>query len=81
MKSFGGSAEGGPPTGARFFEKEELSAVLGADQAGGNDFRVIEHKKVSGGEEGWEVTNREIGDFVCRTAYEEQACGVPGMSG
>ena len=80
MKSFGGGAEGGPPTGARFLEKEEFGAVLGADKAGGDDFRVIEYEEVRWGEEGGEVTNREIGDLVCGTAEEKKAGGVAGMS-
>ena len=67
MKSFGGGAEGGPPTGASFLEKEEFSSVLGADQAGGDDFRVIEYEKVSGGKEGGEVTNRSVGHFTSRS--------------
>ena len=80
MKSFGGGAEGGPPTGARFLKKEEFGAVLGADKSGGDDFGVIEYEKVSGGKEGGEVTNREIGDLVCGTAEEKKAGGVAGMS-
>ena len=80
MKSFGGGAEGGPPTGARFLEKEEFGAVLGANKSGGDDFRVIEYEKVIGGKEGGEVTNCEIGDLVCSTAEEKEAGGVAGMS-
>ena len=80
LKSFGGGAEGGPPTGARFLEKEELGAVLGANKTGGDDFGVIEYEKFSGGKEGGEVTNREIGDLVCGTAEEKEAGGVAGMS-
>lgn len=80
LKSFGGGAEGGPPTGARFLEKEEFGAVLGANKAGGDDFGVIEYEKVSGGKERGEVTNREIGDLVCGTAEEKKAGGVAGMS-
>ena len=38
LEAFGGGTEGGPPAGAGFFEKEEFSSVLGADEAGGNDF-------------------------------------------
>ncbi len=81
MKSFGGGAEGGPPTGASFLEKEEFSSVLGADKAGGDDFRVIEHKKVSGGKEGGEVTNRSIGHFTSCSVNVKEAGGVAGMSG
>jgi hypothetical protein len=81
LKSFRGGAEGGPPTGARFLQKEEFGAVLGANKAGGDDFRVIEYEKVSGGKEGGQVTNREIGDLVCGTAEEKEAGGVAGMSG
>jgi hypothetical protein len=81
LKSFGGGAEGGPPTGASFLEKEEFSSVLGADKAGGDDFRVIEHKKVSGGKEGGEVTNRSIGHFTSCSVNVKEAGGVAGMSG
>ena len=81
MKAFGGSAEGGPPTGACFLEKEEFSAVLGADKAGGDDFGVIEYEKVSGGKEGGEVTNGEIGHFSSCSVNVEEAGGVAGMSG
>ena len=81
MKSFGGGAEGGPPTGASFLEKEEFSSVLGADKAGGDDFRVIEHKKVSWGKEGGEVTNRSIGHFSSCSVNVKEAGGVAGMSG
>jgi hypothetical protein len=81
LKSFGGGAEGGPPTGARFLEKEKFSSVLGADKAGGDDFRVIEYKKVSGGKEGGEVTNRSIGHFSSCSVNMKEAGGVAGMSG
>jgi hypothetical protein len=80
LKSFGGGAEGGPPTGARFLKKEEFGAIWGANKAGGDDFGVIEYEKVSGGKEGGEVTNREIVDLVCGTAEEKKAGGVAGMS-
>jgi hypothetical protein len=52
---------------------------LRADKAGGDDFRVIEHKKVSRGKEGGEVSNREIGDLVCGTAEKKEAGRVAGM--
>ena len=81
MKAFGGGAEGGPPAWASFLEKEEFGAVLGADKAGGDDFGVIEYEKVRGGKEGGEITNGEIGDFVCGTAKEKEAGRVAGMSG
>ena len=81
LKSFGWGAEGGPPTGASFLEKEEFSSVLGADKAGGDDFRVIEHKKVSGGKEGGEVTNRSISHFTSCSVNVKEAGGVAGMSG
>ena len=80
LKSFGGGAEGGPPTGACFLEKEEFGAVLGANNAGGDDFGVIKYEKVSGGKEGGEVTNREIGDLICGTAEKKEAGRVAGMS-
>ena len=80
MKAFGGGAESGPPAGASFLEKEEFSSVLGADKAGWDDFGVIEYEKVSGGKEGGEVSNREIGDLVCGTAEEKKAGGVAGIS-
>ena len=38
LEAFGGGTEGGPPAGAGFFKEEEFSSVLGADEAGGNDF-------------------------------------------
>ena len=38
LEAFGGGAEGGPPTRAGFFKEEEFGAVLGADEAGGDDF-------------------------------------------
>jgi hypothetical protein len=81
LKSFGGGAEGGPPTGARFLEKEDFGAVLGANKAGGDDFRVIEYEKVSGGKEGGKVTNRSIGHFSSCSVNVEEAGGVAGMSG
>ena len=68
-------------SGARFLEKEEFGAVLGANKAGGDDFRVIEHKKVSGGKEGREVTNRSIGHFSSCSVNVKEAGGVAGMSG
>jgi len=80
LKSFGGGAEGGPPTGASFLEKEEFSSVLGADKAGGDDFRVIENKKVTGGKERGEVTNRSIGHFSSCSVNAKEAGGVAGMS-
>ena len=81
MKSFGGGAERGPPTGASFLEKEEFSSVLRADEAGRDDFGVIEHKEVSGGKEGGEVANRSIRHFSSGSVNEEEAGGVAGMSG
>jgi hypothetical protein len=51
LKSFGRCTEGGPPARASFLQKEEFSAVLRADKAGGDDFGVIKYKKVSGGKE------------------------------
>jgi hypothetical protein len=81
LKSFGGCAEGGPPTGASFLEKEEFSTVLGADKAGGDDFGVIEYEKVSGGKEGGEVMNRSIGHFSSCSVNVKEAGGVAGMSG
>jgi len=81
LKAFGRSAECGPPPGTSFLEKEEFGAVLGADKAGGDDFGVIEYEKVRGGKEGGEITNGEIGDFVCGTAKEKEAGRVAGMGG
>jgi len=81
LKAFGWGAEGGPPARASFLEKEEFGAVLGAYKASRDDFGVIEHKKVSGGKEGGQVTNREIGDLVCGAAEEKKAGGVARMSG
>ena len=81
MKSFGWGAEGGPPARASFLQKEEFSTVLGADKAGWYDFGVIEYEKVTWGEEGGEVANREISDLVCGTAKEKKAGRVARMSG
>jgi hypothetical protein len=36
---------------------------LGADEAGGDDFRVIENEKVFWGKEGGEIADGEIGEF------------------
>ena len=52
MEAFGGGAEGGPPTWAGFFKKKEFGAVLGADESGGDDFRIVEDEEVCGGEKG-----------------------------
>ena len=68
LEAFGGSAEGGPPTWASFFEEEEFGAVLGADEAGWDDLRVVEDEEVFWGEEGWEVADGEIGEFSGRAA-------------
>jgi hypothetical protein len=81
LETFGGGAEGGPPTWAGFFKEEEFGAVLGADEAGGDDFRVIEDEKVCGGEEGGEVTDGEIGEFACGAAEKEESGGVAGVGG
>jgi len=81
LKSFGGGAKGGPPTGASLLEKEDFSSVLGADKAGGDDFRVVEYKKVSGGKEGGEVTNCSVGHFSSCSVNVKEAGGVAGMSG
>ena len=81
LEAFGGGAEGGPPTGASFFEKEEFGAVFGADEAGGDDFGVIQNEEVGGREEGGEIANGEVGDFAGGAAEEKEAGGVAGMSG
>ncbi|KRP32718.1 MAG: hypothetical protein ABS33_05935 [Verrucomicrobia subdivision 6 bacterium BACL9 MAG-120924-bin69] len=44
LEAFGGGTEGGPPTGASFLEEEEFGAVFGADEAGGDDFGVIQNE-------------------------------------
>ena len=51
LEAFGGGTEGGPPAGAGFLKKKKFGTVLGADQSGGDDFRVIEDEEVCGGEE------------------------------
>ena len=79
LEAFGGSAEGGPPTWASFFKEEEFGAVLGTDEAGGDDLRVIEDEKVCGGEEGGEVTDGEISELTSGAAEEEESGGVAGM--
>ena len=52
LEAFGGGDEGGPPARAGFFEEKEFRAVLGADEAGGDDFGVIEDEEFGWGEEG-----------------------------
>ena len=79
MEALGGGAEGGPPTWAGFFKEEEFGTVFGADEAGGDDLRVIEDEEVCGGEEGCEVANVEVGDFVIGAAKEEESGGVAGV--
>ncbi len=54
---------------------------MGADESGGDDFRVIEDEKVFWAEEGGEVANAEIGDFACGAAEEEESGGVAGVGG
>jgi len=81
LEAFGGGAEGSPPTGASFFEKEEFGAVFGADEAGGDDFGVIQNEEVGGREEGGEVANGEVGDFAGGAAEEKKAGGVTRVSG
>jgi len=68
LEAFGGGAKGCPPTWAGFFKQEEFGAVLGADEAGGDNLRVIEDEKVFWGEEGGEITDGEIGEFSGRAA-------------
>ena len=80
LEALRGGAEGGPPTWAGFFKEEEFGAVLGADEAGGDDFRVIEDEKVCEGEEGGEVTDGEIGEFTSGAAKEKESGGVAGVS-
>ena len=81
LEAFGGSAEGGPPTWASFFEEEEFGAVLGTDEAGGDDLRVVEDEEIFWGEEGGEVADGEIGEFACGAAEEEESGGVAGVGG
>ena len=52
---------------------------MGADEAGGDDLRVIEDEEVFWGEEGGEVADGEIGEFSGRAAEEEESGGVAGM--
>jgi hypothetical protein len=79
LEAFGGGAEGGPPTWAGFFEEEEFGTVLGADEAGGDDLRVIEDEEVLWGQEGGEVADGEIGEFSGGAAEEEESGGVAGV--
>ncbi len=81
MEAFGGGTEGGPPTGASFFEEEEFGTVLGADQAGGDDFGVIEYEKVSGGKEGGEIADGEVAHYSGCLVNMEKAGGVARVSG
>jgi hypothetical protein len=46
LESLRGCAEGGPPARAGFFQQEEFSPILGADEASGDDFRVIEDEEI-----------------------------------
>jgi len=41
---------------------------LRADEAGGDDLRIVEDEKVFWGQEGGEVADGEIGDFSGRPA-------------
>ena len=52
---------------------------MGADEAGGDDLRVVEDEKVCGGEEGGEVMDGEIGEFTCGAAEKEESGGVAGV--
>ena len=52
-----------------------------ADEAGGDDFRVIEDEKIFWGEEGGKVADGEIGEFACGAAGETASGGVPGVGG
>jgi hypothetical protein len=52
---------------------------LRADEAGGDDFRVIEDEKIFWGEEGGKVADGEIGEFACGAAKEEDSSGVAGV--
>ena len=79
LEAFGGGAEGGPPTWASFFEEEEFGAVLGTDEAGGDDLRVVEDEEIFWGEEGGEVADGEIGEFTSGAAESEEAGRVAGV--
>ena len=68
LEAFGGGSKGGPPTWASFFEEEEFGAVLGTDEAGGDDLRVVEDEEIFWGEEGGEVADGEIGEFTSGAA-------------
>ena len=45
-QAFGRSAEGSPPTGTGFFQEEKFCAILGADEAGGDNLGVIKDQEV-----------------------------------
>ena len=81
LEALGGGTEGGPPTWASFFEEEEFGAVLGADEASGDDLGVIEDEEVCGGEEGGQIADGEIGQFACGATQEEESGGVAGVGG
>jgi hypothetical protein len=80
-EAFGGGAEGGPPTGAGFLEEEELGAVMGAEEAGGDDLGVVEDEEVGGVEEAGEVGDVVVGEGLGFAAKEEKAGRVARVGG
>jgi len=54
---------------------------LGADEASGNDFGVIEDEEIFWGEEGGEITDRSIGHFSGCPVNMEEARRISWMSG
>ena len=52
---------------------------MGADEAGGDDLRVVEDEEVCGGEKGGEVADGQIGEFACGAVEEKESGGVAGV--
>lgn len=81
LESFGGGAKGGPPAWAGFFQQQEFGPILRADEASGDDFRVIEDEKIFWGEKRGQITDRSIVHFSGRSVNMEEAGRVPRMGG
>jgi hypothetical protein len=54
---------------------------LGADEASGNDFGVIEYEEIFWGKQRGEITDRSIGHFSSCSDNVEEARRVSWMSG
>ena len=80
-ESLGRGAEGGPPARAGFLEKEEFRAVLGADQAGGDDLGVVEDEEVVGLEQVGQIPDLMVLKGLGMTIEDKEAGRVAGVSG